>query len=175
MDRRRHRSAPTSSRGRPRAARPASPADTAPWACSHRHVASDRDAHRMGQRSMRYFVARPLRQQEGRHENNHCHGPAGRLDNCRTMLPLTAADIISVQTHSVAGVHCGECANCAARSRGCSQTRSEAAGALGRGARAHGTAGWPRCARSFAAGRPRVLAASLQAAGSRRNRQVASE
>ena len=129
----------------------------------------------LGQRSMRHFVARPLRQQKGRYENNNCHGSAGRLDNFRTMLPLTAAGIFSVQTRSVAGVHCGECTNCAARSRGSSQTRSEAAGALGRGAHAHGTAGWPRCARAFAAGRPRVLAASLQAAGSSRNRQVASE
>ena len=103
MDRRRHRSAPTSSRGRPRAARPASPAATAPWACSDRHVASDRDAHRMGQRSMRYFVARPLRQQEGRHENNHCHGSAGRLDNCRTMRSITTACIISIYTLSVDG------------------------------------------------------------------------
>ena len=50
----------------------------------------------MGKGSMSYFVARPLLGQEGRHGGIYCRGPDGRLDHCSTMLPLTAAGIISV-------------------------------------------------------------------------------
>ena len=72
-------------------------------------------------------------------------------------------------------VRIGARARRATRSPASSWVRSEMGGALGRARACAWNRRLARCARASGARRPRIGAASLQAAGSRRNRQVASE